>query len=118
MPKRLFVISDMQFNEADGNNKYATNHEVIEKKYKEAGYAIPQMIYWNVRAGTSDFPVSSDKSGVGLISGFSPSLLKVVMSDEELNPSVEIAKEKKPEINPYDLMRKAIDDERYQLLNV
>jgi hypothetical protein len=41
------------------------------------GYKLPQIIYWNVRADTPDFPVPSDETGVAMVSGFSPSILKV-----------------------------------------
>lgn len=55
MPKRIFVISDMQFGEADQEGKFKTNHQVIKDKYKAAGYEMPQMIYWNVRSNTPGF---------------------------------------------------------------
>jgi len=104
MPKRIFVISDMQFNAAGGDN-YSTNHEVIERKYQSAGYAVPQIIYWNVRANTNDFPVSSDKSGVALVSGFSPSILKNIVDAGTLP-------------DPFTMMKSVIDGERYNLLTL
>lgn len=61
MPKRLFIISDMQFNQADP--KHETNHNAAINKYKKAGYPIPQIVYWNVRADTVDFPADSSSKG-------------------------------------------------------
>uniref|UniRef100_A0A7S4HV64 TROVE domain-containing protein n=1 Tax=Vannella robusta TaxID=1487602 RepID=A0A7S4HV64_9EUKA len=130
MPDKLFVISDMQFNQADGN--YATNHQVLEKKFKDAGYEVPLIVYWNVRPNTTEFPALSDTPGVALLAGYSPSLLKVVMDgcdldaepeetlevvDENDPAAVEVTKVKK-EINPADILKKAISDERYNILEL
>eukprot|EP01114_Cavostelium_apophysatum_P013859 TRINITY_DN3450_c0_g2_i3.p1 TRINITY_DN3450_c0_g2~~TRINITY_DN3450_c0_g2_i3.p1 ORF type:complete len:876 (-),score=265.76 TRINITY_DN3450_c0_g2_i3:161-2746(-) len=86
MPKRLYVISDMQFNQADHQWKEATHHEITRKKFTDAGYKMPQIVYWNVRANTVDFPTDATSSGVALVSGFSPSILKSLMGEGEINP--------------------------------
>ena len=77
MPDRIIIISDMQFNSCHGGNK--TNWEVIERKYKDAGYKRPTIVFWNVRGDTEDFPVTTVSNDVCLVSGFSPSLLKGVI---------------------------------------
>lgn len=105
MPQRLYVFSDMQFDSAVGNGwsenpQGLTNHEALVKKYKESGYKIPDIIYWNLCGSTPDFPTTSDESGVALVSGFSPNLLRLFLDNGELNP--------------YSLMRKAIDSVRYK----
>jgi len=46
MPKKLFIISDMQFNQAD--SKYTTSHEYLRQEFLKAGYDVPLIIYWNV----------------------------------------------------------------------
>eukprot|EP01118_Nematostelium_gracile_P007755 TRINITY_DN2535_c0_g1_i1.p1 TRINITY_DN2535_c0_g1~~TRINITY_DN2535_c0_g1_i1.p1 ORF type:complete len:535 (-),score=174.24 TRINITY_DN2535_c0_g1_i1:42-1478(-) len=121
MPKRMFVLSDMQFDQADGGNQYKTAHQVIKKKYAEAGYEVPTLVYWNLRANTNDFPVSSNEAGVALVSGFSPSLLKLLMDEGELNAqdAASVSKtEEKPKIDPKIVLRKALDDERYNILKL
>ncbi|KAN0055450.1 hypothetical protein ACTA71_008561 [Dictyostelium dimigraforme] len=103
MPKKLFVISDMAFDSADGSYSNKSNHEAMLAQYKDAGYVPPQIIYWNVngnsQAGVTD---SSRAEGVGLISGFSPSILKAVIETGETSS-----------ITPKDLMEAAINDKRY-----
>lgn len=102
MPTRLYIISDMQFDHADGS--YKTNHEVIKDKYERAGYEMPQIVYWNVRANTTDFAAKANEQGVAMLAGFSPSLLKAVINGEDFSP--------------YGIMREAIDDERYKMIQL
>lgn len=95
MPDKLFVISDMQFNQADSN--YSTNHQALVEKFTKAGYECPMIIYWNVRSNTTDFPALADTPGVALLAGYSPSLLKVVMDGCEIDESaMPIVDEEKP----------------------
>jgi hypothetical protein len=102
MPDRLIVISDMQFNSAD--NKYVTNHENIKKKYKIAGYNLPSIVYWNVNGSSTDFPVTKSENNTALLSGFSPSLIKSVLSDKD--------------IDPYNVLRNVLDDKRYENVKI
>jgi len=80
MPKRLIVVSDMQFNDAGQN----TNFETIKQLYKENNYLFPHLVFWNVRSSPLDVPAKFDDNSVSLISGFSIDLLKAVLSNEEL----------------------------------
>ena len=103
MPEKLYIISDMQFNQASNNNQ--TNFEYINTKYKNAGYERPKLIFWNVRSNTTqDFPVDSSTLDVALISGFSPSILKSVLNGKDFTP--------------YGILRTTIDDERYSLIKI
>lgn len=83
MPKYVWVISDMQFNESDKNS---TNFESIKAKYAASGYEMPTIIFWNVRANTKDFPVTKNENGVILLAGSSPSVMKYVFSGKVNNP--------------------------------
>jgi len=104
MPKKLFVISDMNFDQA-GN---MSNHDAMIKQYKEAGYEVPTMIYWNVNGSSTSVPVGdSNITGVGLVSGFSPSILKAIISTGDTS-----------QISPAMLMEAAINDKRYADLQV
>lgn len=84
MPKKLIIVSDMQFNMACRSNK-RTNLEEIQKEYKKAGYEVPQLIFWNVNSH-SNVPVQHDDSGVALVSGCSPSTMKYVLSGDIVSP--------------------------------
>ena len=85
MIKRLFVFSDMQFDAArdvDKTTDWETNYDVIEKAYREAGYEVPQIVYWDLgKHGTVE--VKAERKGVALMNGFSPAMLKVFMGEGE-----------------------------------
>ena len=91
MIKRLFVFSDMQFDEAIANGTrnqkfgggWATNYDVIETEYKKAGYEVPQIVYWDLAAAPVKEVEDSRKKGVAMMNGFSPAMLKVFMGEEE-----------------------------------
>jgi hypothetical protein len=99
MPQKLFIISDMQFDKACDSNK-RTNFEQMKKKYKKAGYEMPDVIFWNVNAYGGDTPITVSDSGTALVSGASPAILKSVLSGEV--------------ITPLDVMNQTINTERYQ----
>ena len=74
MPSQVLIISDMQFNTAEAGR---TNFELIQEQYKEAGYDMPNIIFWNVNGRfNSTVPVTFNQKGVALVSGYSPSVLK------------------------------------------
>lgn len=77
MPNMLLILSDMQFDQCVTHDDSAM--EMIERKYATAGYSMPNVVFWNLR-GTNNIPVSSDKSGAALVSGFSPSIMTSLLS--------------------------------------
>ena len=99
MPKRLFIISDMQFNCVEGyNDSNKTNYEKIEEMYKQSGYTRPQIVFWNVNGLSNDFPVTVGDHGTAMISGFSPSLLSSIIKGQDFSP--------------YGIVRETLDGER------
>jgi hypothetical protein len=102
MPKRLYILSDMQFDSAiDCDTK--TVFESIEDMYSKTIYTRPDIIFWNLRSDTTfDFPVCDNQKGVATISGFSPSILKNILNGDE--------------VTPYTIMRNVIDDVRYSII--
>ena len=88
MIKKVFVFTDMQFNSANGASKspYDTAFKVISAKYAAAGYALPQIVFWNLRETHSSFPVQKDTPGVAMMSGFSAEMLKLFLDDVEMTP--------------------------------
>lgn len=81
MPGTLVIFSDMQFDGAvDGKDESAI--KMMERKYKEAGYALPRVVFWNLNAAYGNTPVKFDKSGTALVSGFSPALATSVMAND------------------------------------
>jgi hypothetical protein len=84
----LLVISDMQFDQANSGARWNTAYENIEAMFRDAGMSKygtpltpPTIVFWNVDASIG-FPAASDQKGVVMLSGFSPALLKFVLSGE------------------------------------
>jgi hypothetical protein len=77
MPAMLLILSDMQFNACARFDDSAM--QMIERKFEAAGYAMPQVVFWNLNS-TSNVPVASDKSGAALVSGFSPSIMTSLLA--------------------------------------
>jgi hypothetical protein len=83
MPTKLLIISDMEFDEADRGR---TNFHMIRKKYAHYGYAVPQIVFWNVNGRMGNSPAQVQDKGVGLVSGFSPAILKSILKGEIYSP--------------------------------
>ena len=98
MPKMLLILSDMQFNQCVRHDDSAM--EMIERKYRDAGYEMPAVVFWNLNS-SDNVPVKSDESGAALVSGFSPSIMTSLL---KADPS---------EFTPYGMMLKTIMSSRY-----
>ena len=77
MPAMVLILSDMQFNQCVKHDDSAM--QMIERKFEAAGYTVPQVVFWNLNA-SDNVPVKADKSGAALVSGFSPSIMKALLS--------------------------------------
>lgn len=86
MPTKLLIISDMEFDSADGGYRHKTNLDVIRQKYQLAGYKMPEIIFWNVNGRLGNLPAQVNDRGVGLVSGFSPSVLKSILKGQVYGP--------------------------------
>ena len=84
MPKFVLIMSDMEFNSCARHDDSAM--QMIERKYKDAGYEVPNIVFWNLNARAGNVPVKHDKKGVALVSGFSPAIMKSILSAESLDP--------------------------------
>lgn len=97
MPNNILIISDMEFDccSVDFN---ANLFKTIEQKYKNAGYLLPRLIFWNVNSRTNTIPVKENDLGVALVSGFSVNVVDIVLSNE---------------LNPLNCLLKVLNSERY-----
>ena len=105
MPQQLFIITDMEFDYGSnvrGSRK--TFMENIREKYHQAGYELPKLVWWNVNARNSTFPMTVDEAGVQYVSGCSPVILKTLLGGEFLSP--------------IDVVRNTVDIERYKNVKV
>lgn len=98
MPQVLLILSDMQFDQCARYDDSAM--QMIERKYEAAGYKTPVIVFWNLN-GQDNVPVSFNKKGVALVSGFSPAIMKAVLAADF------------DEISPEAIVRDAVGIPRY-----
>ena len=105
MPKSLIVISDMEFDGATyGSSRHETFYESMANMYRQHGYEIPNVIFWNVNSRHNVFQVTSKYKGVQLASGQSPSVFKSILNN--------IGK------TPYEAMLSVLSDPIYDCITV
>ena len=86
MPTSLIIVSDMEFDRVC-DNADISNFEAAKDKYKESGYEMPKVIFWNVNARNNNCPVRYNEQGVALVSGYSPNSLKEILDENFKDPS-------------------------------
>lgn len=102
MPKAIVVISDMEIDYS--GNKDWSFYDKMEKKFREAGYIIPNVIFWNVDSRHDVFHADATKKGVQLASGQSVTVFKQVLQNLGYNP--------------IEAMENIINSERYDCITV
>ena len=83
MPTTLLIVSDMQFHQ--GSRTDDTEVEACLKEWDKAGYDRPKVVYWNT-AGYSGSQATENMEHVGMVSGFSPSILKSLLGGTDFSP--------------------------------
>lgn len=78
MPKILLVLSDMEFDAARGG----TNYQTASTAFENAGYNLPKIVFWAINGRSDNVPVSFRQDGTALVSGFSPTIFKSVLSGD------------------------------------
>ena len=97
LPSKLYLISDMEFDEAVDNAELS-NFENAKKKFVRFGYKLPDIVFWNVASRNKQQPVTKNDTGVVLVSGCTPKLFSMVASGE---------------MNPLVFMMEVLESERY-----
>lgn len=97
MPDTVYIVSDMQFNSCASG----TNLDGIREKYRNAGYPLPKLVFWNVRSG-ADVPITQHDENTALVSGCNPNIFEAVIAGK----------------TPIDVMRAVLDSERYAKVRV
>ena len=97
LPSKIYLISDMEFDEAVDNSELS-NFENAKNKFEEKGYTLPIIVFWNVASRNQNQPVTKNENGVVLVSGCTPRLFSIVASGE---------------VNPFVFMMEVIESERY-----
>ena len=119
---QLIVFSDMQFDQACIGS-WDTAYEAIVLQFADLGVLLrqhgvanvpakldpPIMTFWNLAADTTGMVVQANQKGVRCISGFSQSMLKLVLAGKL--PASQI-------ITPLTTLRDALDDPRYDAVRL
>ena len=102
MPKSIIVISDMEI-DACGDRDW-TFYEEMAVRYREKGYEIPNVVFWNVNSRHDIFHADKNRKGVQLCSGQSVTVFQQVLAYVGSTPM--------------EMMKKVIDSERYACIRV
>ena len=97
MPKTILILSDMEFDACASINETAM--QSIRRQYHTAGFELPSIVFWNLSARPGNVPVRFDEQGAALVSGFSPSIMKSILSTSNFTPE--------------SIMKMTIDADRY-----
>ena len=116
MPDKLFIFSDMEFDECVTFDTPKTTHrntwwdsgrtvrdenevnsdlELIAKQWAAAGYKLPHVIFWNLDARQNNIPAMGGR--FSYVSGFSPVMIQTILGGKD----------------GYDLMLEKLNSERY-----
>ena len=102
MPKSLIVISDMEIDYC--GDKDWTFYEQMARRFRDNGYQIPNIVFWNVDSRHDVFHADKKRTGVQLVSGMSTSVFRQVMQCVGMNP--------------VEAMEKVIGSDRYAAITV
>ena len=97
MPETLYIISDMEFDCC--RNAGLTQFQNAKQMFEQAGYQLPNIVFWNVCSRNEQQPVTKNEQGVALVSGASPRIFQMVINGET---------------DPYEFMKSVILTERYE----
>lgn len=96
--KKLYIISDMQFDSYEIKGTSVHIFEEMKKEFNRKGYDFPNIVFWNVNA-YGNTPMTMNAQGVQLVSGYSPSILTQLLNNDGKTP--------------YDFMLDVINSDRY-----
>ena len=110
LPKQVLIISDMEFDAANRPSYWdravvpwkpfnQALFQTIKQKFEAAGYAMPQLVFWNVCGRTDTVPMADNDKDICLLSGFSQNAMKAAANKEAQDP--------------YEKLLKTLDSPRY-----
>mmetsp|Transcript_36424 Transcript_36424/g.76692 ORF Transcript_36424/g.76692 Transcript_36424/m.76692 type:complete len:539 (-) Transcript_36424:405-2021(-) len=124
----LIVFSDMQFDQADdpcggwcasarqrASTNWETHFERLQRRFAEVGrsvcgepYPLPRIIFWNLRGDTYGFPAAANARNTQMLSGFSPALLKLLLTGGDIGSAEDEAGP-----TPGETVRRALNDSAF-----
>lgn len=101
LPDYVLILSDMEFDEANVWG-HSTNFEMIKRKFSMNNLNMPNLVFWNLNGRIWNVPVTINDNWVALVSGYSPAIMKSVLSSKV--------------VTPYDVMKETLDLPRYKCI--
>lgn len=99
----LLIISDQEFDAATYSYNRDKLFEIISDRFRQFGYEMPKLIFWNVNSRTNTIPLTENKNGVILVSGYSVPIVNMVLSNK---------------LNPYEALVETLMGERYKQVSL
>ena len=105
MVKSLIIISDMEIDDAvEGSSKDWLFYDNMRSRFEEAGYSIPNIVFWNVNSRHDTFHADKDRKGVQLVSGQSTATFQHLMHCITMTPM--------------EMMLEVLNSDRYKAVTV
>nr|DAJ75735.1 MAG TPA: protein of unknown function (DUF2828) [Bacteriophage sp.] len=98
MPQNVLVLSDLEFDRMTSGRTDKRLFEELADRYEAHGYKLPRLVFWNIMSRTGTIPVKENEAGVALVSGFSPAIVKMVLSNST---------------DPFECLLEQLNSERY-----
>ena len=98
MPSALYIISDMEFDMC-AENAEISNFTRAQLMFEQYGYKLPRIVFWNVASRKLQQPVTKNDRGVALVSGCTPKIFELALSED---------------LDPMSFMISTINTERYE----
>lgn len=102
LPKALVIISDLEIDYWNGSSLTFT--EEMRKRFADAGYEMPKLVYWKVDSRKDTFLASKNDPNTILVSGQSASTFKNLIKGINLSA--------------FEIMVQTLDDPRYDCVVV
>lgn len=109
MPKSVLIISDGEFDgmayTGGGKHRGGTNSlfKELEAMFNDKGYPFPKTIFWNVMGRSGTIPMVQSNTGLALVSGFSPSITSMLLSNKN---------------DPFEILLEKLLSERYSYITL
>ena len=106
IPDRILIVSDMEFDTATNHTRYVYGMKALfnelADRFAKYGYKLPKLVFWNVDSRTKTIPLTENEMGVVLVSGYSPNIMSMIMSDQT---------------DPWLALKEKLDEERYSCIS-
>lgn len=104
LPKKLYIVSDMEFDEATRVSPDAPLFDAIRERYKNHGYELPTLVFWNVSSRHNNIPVTKETPNVLLVSGMSQKIFENLIKNQLPDP--------------VEFMLEVLNNERYSVIQI